>query len=82
MVKTHFIEPDTGIVHIINDDMGCGEFTLCGLAFDEPSSERGEEPMRYTDAPCNCEECIAIAQRMLASLKKEVRRLKKEGRIK
>lgn len=77
----HFIEPSTGIVHIKNESVCGGEFTLCGVAFDEPHSERGEDFMQDSDDPCNCEECIAVAKQLLPCLKYEIRRLKKEGRM-
>lgn len=78
MLKPHYIEPSTGIVHIKHCWMCGGEYTLCGVAFDEPQSERGEEPMQESDAPCNCPECISLAKNMLPFLQREMRRLKKE----
>lgn len=75
--KPHYIEPSTGVVHLKSEMCG-GEYTLCGLAFDEPASERGEECMEDSDAPCNCPECIETAKRLLPYLQREMRRLKKD----
>lgn len=71
-----FKEPITGIVHIkMSSYYGGGEYTLCGDAYDRPLSEDGESVMVDSDEVCNCEKCIAIAERLLPILKKELRRI-------
>lgn len=80
MNKPHFIEPSTGIVHL--KSFACGdEYTLCGLAFDEHASERGEKSMLDSDEPCNCPDCIRDLEELLPYLQKEMKRLKREGKI-
>lgn len=68
-------EPSTGIVHIAypNGD----DRTLCGMAFDEPGSERDEENMvRTATEMCNCVRCIYLARGFLPILKVVVPRTK------
>ena len=64
-----------GVVHLGSVGGLADEFTLCGLAFDEPLSEHGGEAMRPSGEPCTCRECATVARAMLPYLKKEVRRI-------
>ena len=57
------IEPETGVVHLM-DPSGCGEYTMCGIAFDEPSSERNQQVMAYTKEKINCPDCIETARQL------------------
>lgn len=71
--KHQWLEPSTGVIHLTM--FACGdEYTLCGLAFDEPSSERGEESMVQTDKLCNCEYCWACANKLFPYLKQQLNR--------
>lgn len=73
--KLNWYDSYRGVVHLTSFNQG-NEFTLCGLAFDEPSSEHGGERMVYTDKPCTCAECAKMANILLPYLKKEVKRIK------
>jgi len=72
-------EQSTGIVHICNPN-GSGEYTLCGLSFDEPSSERGEKCMVDSDDVCNCKECISAARKLIPVMRRELNRVAKKCR--
>lgn len=75
-------EPSTGIVHLWNGSdhgIGAGEYTLCGTAFDTPSVEYGQESMVDTDEPCNCGECISIADNLNRLFRKELRRVNRNS---
>lgn len=73
MKKDQWLEPSTGVVHLdgVCDD---GEFTLCGLSFDAPSTEDGEITMVKTDKACNCDFCWDIANRIFPYLKQQLSR--------
>ena len=78
-VGHQWLEPSTGVIHLTS--FACGdEYTLCGLAFDEPSSERGEESMVQTDKPCTCELCWTQARKLYPYLKKQINRLNRANR--
>lgn len=66
-----------GVVHLGNSAGGY-EYTLCGYAFDEPSSEHGAECMSVTTEVCTCEDCIRIAEEMLPYLRYELRRVSRD----
>lgn len=68
-----------GVVHLSSGACG-GEFTLCGYAYDEPSSEHGAEVMRPTTEAVTCEYCISEMRTLLPYLKSESRKLNREGR--
>lgn len=70
---TNMFDPYRNVVHL--GSPGCGnEYTLCGLAFDEPSSEWGYEPMSIVKTPCTCPECKNMAKELLPYLKREIKR--------
>lgn len=71
---TTMLEPATGIIHINHPTACGGEFTLCGVAYDEPASERGEPAMVDCDLPANCPECLRDARVLLPILRHELRR--------
>jgi len=78
MKALNFKEPSTGVVHLWNGVSGginAYEFTLCGLAWDTPHVEYGQESMVHTDEPCNCPDCYRIAKTLLPYLKKEFKRI-------
>ena len=60
------IEPDTGIVHLMNISMCGGEYTICGISWDFPSVEQGMTAMKNVDAdtPITCPQCLADARMM------------------
>ena len=60
----------------------CGyEYTLCGLAYDEPSSEHGVVSMHYVNDACTCEDCIMTMNELIPYLKREKRKALKDKRI-
>ena len=71
-------EPSTGVVHLWNGSY-CGiaahEYTLCGLAYDEPASERGQKVMIPSKEPCNCPHCYRQAASLIPYLKKQFKRI-------
>lgn len=56
------IEPSTGIIHLMNPTLSGGEYTFCGIAWDEPATEDRGEAMVDTQLPINCEECLRNAR--------------------
>lgn len=74
-----FKEPTTGIVHLRIPIFCGGEYTLCGDAYDRPSTEDGEEAMIDSNEVCNCKKCIEIADSLFPMLKTEMRRIKRKG---
>lgn len=70
---TNMFDPYRNVVHLGYPNSG-GEFTLCGLAFDEPSSEWGCDSMRDIKTPCTCPECKSMAKELLPYLKREMKR--------
>lgn len=80
-MKNCYKEPTTGIVHIKVPIFCGGEYTLCGDAFDRPSTEDGEAVMVDSSEVCNCEKCIQIAEGLLPVLKKELRRFTKAREV-
>lgn len=74
----NYLDTFRGVVHI-NSGAGGGEYTLCGLAFDEPTSEYGADSMTDTDSPVTCPDCISAAEQMLPILRRELKRAKAKG---
>ena len=67
-----------GVVHL--GTFGCGgEYTLCGLAYDEPVSEHHAEVMVSTSDVCTCEHCLLAMRNLLPYLKRESRKVEKRG---
>jgi len=60
------IEPDTGIVHLMNISVCGGEYTICGISWDFPATEQGMTAMKNVDAdtPITCPQCLADARMM------------------
>lgn len=56
------VEPSTGIVHLMDPTVSGGEYTFCGIAWDEPATEHRGEAMVDTKLPINCEECLRNAR--------------------
>ena len=77
-MKPNFYDSYRGVVHIGQPGMG-GEFTVCGLACDEPASEHGAEAMKDTDLPPTCPGCIDTGRRLLDTLRRQLRRVKQEN---
>lgn len=74
--KNCWKEPTSGIVHIGNFTEFCGgEYTLCGDAFDRPSTEDGEEAMVISNETCNCPKCLSIARDLLPILRNELKKV-------
>lgn len=72
-------EPVSGIVHIKIPIFCGGEYTLCGDAFDRPSTEDDQMAMVESDEVCNCKKCIEIAEQLQPILKTELRRIEARG---
>ena len=68
------------VVHLASP--WCGyEYTLCGLAYNEPSSEHGVDSMHRVSNACTCEECIRIMNELIPYLNREKRKVQKANRI-
>ena len=65
-----------GVIHLASPGGGY-EYTLCGLAWDEPSSEYGADVMEQTSKACTCRDCIGHARFLLPYLKREISRIDK-----
>ena len=80
--KENWLDTYRGVVHI--GAPGCGgEYTVCGLAYDEPSSEHDEDAMVETCLPPTCPDCISDGQLLLGILQRQLRRVnRKENKTK
>lgn len=77
--KENWLDTFRGVVHI--GAPGCGgEYTVCGLAFDEPRSEHGGESMQETNLPPTCPDCISDGRIMLETLRRQLRRVNRKDK--
>ena len=76
-LKQNLKDTFRGVVHIGQCGPGY-EFTLCGLAWDEPCSEWGAETMEDTDAVCTCPDCYHILNELLPKLQRESKRMERK----
>lgn len=72
--KENLLDTFRNVVHIGNPN-GCGEYTVCGLALDEPSTDHGADRMEDTDLPPTCPDCIYDGRRLLETLRRQLRRV-------
>lgn len=77
--KNNWKDTYRGVVHL-GMTGGGDEFTLCGLAYDEPASEHGADVMEVTSAVANCHDCISTAMKLMPYLEKEMKRVTKAGK--
>ena len=71
--KENWLDTYRGVVHIGTPNAG-GDYTVCGLAYDEPASEHSADMMEQTDLPPNCPECIYYGRSLLGTLLRQLRR--------
>lgn len=80
--KENWLDTFRGVVHI-GAPMCGGEYTVCGLAYDEPRSEHGGDAMQETDLPPTCPDCIHDGRILLETLRRQLRRVnRKENKTK
>lgn len=79
--KNNWKDTYRGVVHL-GMTGGGDEFTLCGLAYDEPASEHGADVMEMTSAVANCHDCINCAKSLMPYLEKEMKRVTKAEKSK
>lgn len=75
--KENWLDTYRGVVHI-GAPGGGGEYTVCGLAFDEPVSEHGCDSMQETDLPPTCPDCIYYGRILLETLRRQLRRVNRK----
>jgi len=75
--KENWLDTYRGVVHI-GAPGGEGEHTVCGLAFDEPSSEHGGDAMQETALRPTCPDCIADGRILLEILQRQLRRVSRK----
>lgn len=75
--KENLLDTFRNVVHIGNPT-GCGEYTVCGLAFDEPATDHGADRMEDTDLPPTCPDCICDGRRLLETLRRQLRRVSRK----
>lgn len=81
-MKDNWLDTFRGVVHIGTPHAG-GDYTVCGLAYDEPASEHGADVMEETELPPTCPDCIYYGRNLLGTLRRQLRRVnRKENKTK